>query len=88
MAGAVRGLEVIPPDVVDGVARECRELRISGERPGNTSDGLATPGGARLCKGLDHYCREVMNSPTWFVLTSGLASINEEPERGRKGERS
>jgi type II secretory pathway predicted ATPase ExeA len=25
MAGAVRGLEVIPPDVVDGVARECRE---------------------------------------------------------------
>lgn len=26
MAGAVRGLEVIPPDVVDGVARECREF--------------------------------------------------------------
>ncbi len=25
MAGAVRGLEVISPDVVDGVARECRE---------------------------------------------------------------
>jgi type II secretory pathway predicted ATPase ExeA len=26
MAGAVRGLEVIPPDVVDGVSRECREF--------------------------------------------------------------
>jgi type II secretory pathway predicted ATPase ExeA len=25
LAGAVRGLEVIPPDVVDGVARECRD---------------------------------------------------------------
>ena len=25
MAGAVRGLEVIPPDVIDGVARECHQ---------------------------------------------------------------